>query len=866
MRVSTGTKILTLVAGIILTFALSAAARFSPAMAGEFRDWLKTSNGEHYQQPEYAPVDPKGDAYLIRKIDQVPMKLVNALIKKDYREEDIKKEEETRKEFEIGRSRSIEPDRMVNKFREIIQDLPEIELTRGKEHEWCPEAEKYMLYGFWDRLGRFATGKQKDFPAPLLLRSKLFLLLACGWTSRYAVTGQEKALEDWILSRPDRSLLYHDLFRESYILNKGDMYLSILTCENVLAGDPYVENRAAQPAQMKLRYIRNDSRQLGDNYGAWYHFYGLMLYGIVRPGLVTRFVAETESLGSFFLEGADKQEDYINRVGAIFSKKLSKMVTDRTWMIPLGDDDRTDYLTQDEFDHSDPFKADILITEIVPGGSNAFVELYCRDDRNSGQGVDMGGVTLVTSGKGAVVIPAGTMLKTGQYMVIAPTASTLDTPSQAVLLKSAMPELSAGDCFAALLTPGGAIIDSLAWADGNGSWFFHGSSSFSGVDSALGNELSSLYNMSGWVSPDEVSAVRYTQAGADGQPFTRAIARPIEMKDTNSMLDWSLRDTMTPGAASDFSFRRRDDRLFAEAFERQNRALDKSVSDYVEFARAEKADGKIFINFSGKAADSERVKLSVDLNETMASAATSSASVSSISASRGTGFQKALAQAKSHEENLRREFYDTSFFNFVKKSRLLGQIKVAKQHLSIISRLDRLNQRGPDRAAVASGLDYGKLSTTSMGSVLADSKLVDRVESNHVLDVRTGKPANVSLQVGTTSGAQQALLDFLGNPGSASDDVAEGQPSGTTGEAIAVDENDPLLNGDDPRVRKLGRLKGDLQVLQNRYQETLRDGHMDAANALLQGPVSQLAEAIAALEDDIRNKPWADEPDDNGQN
>ena len=28
---------------------------------------------------------------------------------------------------------------------------------------WSPEAQRYMFYGFWHRLGRFILGKQKEF-------------------------------------------------------------------------------------------------------------------------------------------------------------------------------------------------------------------------------------------------------------------------------------------------------------------------------------------------------------------------------------------------------------------------------------------------------------------------------------------------------------------------------------------------------------------------------------------------------------------------------------------------------------------------------------------------------------------------------
>lgn len=329
----------------------------SGVWAGEFKDWLKKlSVAQHYQQDGLKLVDPKGDAYLIRMLDTVPMKLLSTLVKGDYPQAEIDRERElkaleaqqkqaaTAAGFKIGKTRPIDPDRLINAFRQVIQQYPKIEPTLGEEHEWSPEAKRYLWYGFWHRLGRVIFRRQKEFPSPLFLRSKLFLLLACGWTSRYAVTGQEKALVDRLMQYPDRSVQIHDLFRESYVLNHGNLYLTMLTAENVLAGNPYRKDREKDPLQKKLAYLRHDSCEFGDNYGAWYHFFGIALYGMMRAPLVARAVAEIESLGSLALEGPDKQEDYINRIGAIFGRKLNRMFVNGDWRRPLTAADRTDYM------------------------------------------------------------------------------------------------------------------------------------------------------------------------------------------------------------------------------------------------------------------------------------------------------------------------------------------------------------------------------------------------------------------------------------------------------------------------------------------------------------------------------------------
>ena len=325
-----------------------------PVVAGEFKDWIKTKEATHYQQTGLCLEDPKGDAFLIRKLDQVPQKLLDALVKNSYPQAEIEKEKELealenadkdKLGYVIGKTVPIDVDRMVNKCREImLYYYPRIIPTLGEEHRWSPEAKRYLIYGFWHRLGRHIFRKQKEFPSPLFFRSKVFLLLACGWTSRYAVTGQEAALTERILKYPDKKLQLHHMFQESYVLNKGNLYLTLLTAENVLAGDPYRVDRENDPIQKKLAYLRHDSIEMGDNYGAWYHFFGISMYALIRAGVVSRAVAEIESLGSLFLEGKDKQEDYINRYGAIFGRKFKKMFNAGDWAKPLALDDRTDYM------------------------------------------------------------------------------------------------------------------------------------------------------------------------------------------------------------------------------------------------------------------------------------------------------------------------------------------------------------------------------------------------------------------------------------------------------------------------------------------------------------------------------------------
>ena len=289
-------------------------------------------------------VDPRGDAFLIRQLDTIPIKLATYLIHGTLPQAQASPAE-SGEVFEIGSTLPIDNDRLLNKCAEIIRGYtPGITPKMGGEHIWSPQARRYLNYGYWHRLWRRLSGRQSDFPAPLFRRSKLFLCLACGWTSRFCITGTEDALIERILSYPDHGLQPHELFAESYVLNKGDIYFTFLACENVLAGDPHRTGRGDDRLQRKLCYIRHDSKELGDNYGAWYHYFGIALYGMLRPGLKSVLVANTESVGSFFMEGPDRQESLINHYGALFGHRFRKMIVRETWKKGPKPGERTDYL------------------------------------------------------------------------------------------------------------------------------------------------------------------------------------------------------------------------------------------------------------------------------------------------------------------------------------------------------------------------------------------------------------------------------------------------------------------------------------------------------------------------------------------
>lgn len=157
--------------------------------------------------------------------------------------------------------------------------------------------------------------------------SKLLMALSSGVTARFMATDKELPLLTYLLGRPDRSVTLHELFRKSYQLNDGDVYLALLTAENVLSAywrSPQRENRAVT---RKLKPIANHYQDRGNTFGEWYHLLGIMLYGYVS-GKPAHVVAYVESLGNNILSRApaETQENKINRQGAALGVRLREIV------------------------------------------------------------------------------------------------------------------------------------------------------------------------------------------------------------------------------------------------------------------------------------------------------------------------------------------------------------------------------------------------------------------------------------------------------------------------------------------------------------------------------------------------------------
>jgi len=222
-----------------------------------------------------------------------------------------------------GRINPFRRKEMIKMYQQIIVEerANGIEPFFGEPHEWSPEFRQYC--------------RDKGEMIPQVF-TKLLTALASGVTARHFRTGAESALIDYILTRGEGSVTMDQAFRRSYQLNRGDVYLAILTIENILSDHWRHPERDKLAVTRKLANISNFYQGKGDKFGAWYHFHGIMLYGYVRGGLRAAIIGGIETAGSHVLnsahdQGDEQQEDYVNSTGGKIGARLAKVMKEKAY-------------------------------------------------------------------------------------------------------------------------------------------------------------------------------------------------------------------------------------------------------------------------------------------------------------------------------------------------------------------------------------------------------------------------------------------------------------------------------------------------------------------------------------------------------
>lgn len=341
-----------------LAFESTPGAEIQNNFQQQYQSATQASEAEllHYQQKQYAAVDPFGDyalAALALKIrNHLPAWLLQIEKYNDFLGPTLKMERNEQceilpQECSGEKLNSVSASATASFGVSDHHPLNEIELL-AKFYSIIREAEKENHIFFYEGITHEWSGVfQANYfhplePDPLDVGyPKLLMALTFGVSSRFMITEKELPLLKKILQQPLNSISLEWMFRESYLLNQGSVYNTLLTIENVLSRFYTHPDRESLPVTRRLIAIdklveipgwNNKDNGLGnDKFGTWYHFWGLVLYGFYserRKDIYSPLsAAEFETnLAGIISSGRPPAKDILNLVGARAGINLKHLV------------------------------------------------------------------------------------------------------------------------------------------------------------------------------------------------------------------------------------------------------------------------------------------------------------------------------------------------------------------------------------------------------------------------------------------------------------------------------------------------------------------------------------------------------------
>ncbi|MGE0762464.1 MAG: hypothetical protein AB7N80_04225 [Bdellovibrionales bacterium] len=256
-------------------------------------------------------VDAMGDLHLLRKMKDYFHRLSSKKTSSSAYVEmrSLRPDVLLREQYTSSKKPIAPMEGLSQKFLQVIQSHRPQKAFIGPEPVWSYYAEQTL---------------SRDYPG--LILSKLLVALAMAQARRLLPTGIEESLESELKHYQGPKIWPAELFARCLRLASGDVFKALLTCHNVLAANSFLAHRAQTGIHPLLAYIRNDSAPLGDNFGAWYHLFGMASYSLVRSATSAHFVAGTEMLGSRFLSGVDPQEELMNKIGLELGQTLKRQL------------------------------------------------------------------------------------------------------------------------------------------------------------------------------------------------------------------------------------------------------------------------------------------------------------------------------------------------------------------------------------------------------------------------------------------------------------------------------------------------------------------------------------------------------------
>ncbi len=188
----------------------------------------------------------------------------------------------------------------------------------------------------------------------------------------------------------------------------------------------------------------------------------------------------------------------------------------------------------------------LIISEVCFNDPNGdWIEIYCIDDQNNGNGFDIGGYYLEDDGL-IKLFKDGTIVKTGDFIIVAEgwwqddTDAGYDKKLYTFVDKIGL--VSTDEQVILKEKGSGVILDAVCWSDHDGS--------FSPGEE---EDLRDIYWAKQWNSPNERECVDSSCVPPGNITIVRKyksgdfFSNTYEFYDTNSLNDWFISDEPTPG-------------------------------------------------------------------------------------------------------------------------------------------------------------------------------------------------------------------------------------------------------------------------------------------------------------------------------
>jgi hypothetical protein len=319
---------------------------------------LQSMNEEEafsYRQRTYEPVDPIGDRALILRTTRAMDSIARALVGQGTSVHLAEQWDESGDPAATALQEQRKQDQVQTEIQQILSsslsDFAKAEQIASLQNTLMQvqgRRNPFRIQGFKDMLAEILLQESKNGLTPTLgtpqdwspeIRAadpdnvelkfpKLLNCLALGVCEKFMATGHEQELRALILQGPNDAVTFSQVFRWSYELNRGDVYLTLMTIENLLSANWKAPDREHIPFIEKLEDLQSSWNHGGTRFGTWYHFVGTLLFGFVSDKNASKSVGFVESIGAKILHlTADKSQEYwANQKGGTIGEDLHQMI------------------------------------------------------------------------------------------------------------------------------------------------------------------------------------------------------------------------------------------------------------------------------------------------------------------------------------------------------------------------------------------------------------------------------------------------------------------------------------------------------------------------------------------------------------